>query len=551
MLLCVSFGFLQCQYFLVHRIKVPPLLFTLQKNPAVDWGYQVAKTNKAGKGTNTGINWPRGKMLGGSSAINYMVYVRGNSRDYDDWLAMGNPTWGWQSVLEYFKRSENIQKDGLSDEFHGTDGPLTVSYTATTDVFPQMIQNASAELGYKHLTSIDEEFIGFVDGINTVGDGRRASTAKAFLVPARDRQNLHVFKNAHVTRLEIDAVSKVVRGVHFVAGGKEMLATCRKEVVLSAGAIGTPQLMMLSGIGQQKHLRKLNITSVADLMVGKSLQDHLHVPMFFRMKADAPTPTEAQVKELVEKLYEYLTRGTGSFAERGVIDIIGFVNTVNVTDRFPDIQLHSIPFKKAQPEALIHFLANADFTDEISASIIAANKQNDVLLIVAILLNPKSLGTIRLQSADPMVQPLIQANYLSKREDVQTLIGGVRFIQKMGATKTFLEHLEYVPVNIAECGALVAVGTDAYWECYVRNLATTVYHPVATAKMGPDTDRYAVVNSRLKVRGGVQGLRVVDASIMPKLVSGNTNAASIMIGEKGAEFIKEDWTLTDAIHQEL
>lgn len=532
------------------------MLGFLQKNPVTDWCYTVTKTTKAGRATRTGIPWPRGKMLGGSSAINYMAYVRGHSRDYDYWRDLGNPTWEWANVMEYFRKSERITVPSmLTSPYHSDAGALGVTKnTGTTHWIQQILLEAAAESGHRYLESHDEEFIGYADGLFNIDKGARSSAAKAFLVPAKDRPNLHVIKYAHVTKLTIDATTKVVGGVEFQIGNgaQKMVAKVSKEVVLSAGAIGTPQLLMLSGIGPQKHLRKLNITNVADLMVGKSLQDHMYTTMMYKLKVDQPAAAMDSTLN-IDPMYEYLMNRTGPVAMANYVDLVGFFNTVNVTDKFPDIQLHHLYFAKNKPEWLKNFFNNVDFREDIFTSIVEANKLHDLVAVVVIMLNPKSLGTIRLKSVDPMDDPQIEANYLSKREDVQTLVNGMKFVQRMESTKVFQDKLEFVPYDIAECDGNGGAKDNAYWECLVRNLASTVYHPIGTAKMGPATDRYAVVDSRLKVRGDVKGLRVIDASIMPKLVSGNTNAPVIMIAEKGSDFIKEDWaTIVDqANHKEL
>lgn len=519
------------------------LCFSLQ-NTVHDWGYRIEKSYKASKSIKNGTYWPRGKLLGGSGAINVMNYVRGNNRDYDDWLAMGNPTWGWKDVLEYFKKSQNTSEAILNEKYHGTTGPLRVQVPGFNHPFRQLLLDGGDELGYKYVGDMSEAFVGMSQLLFNINEGRRHSAAKAFLAPAKDRTNLHVIKNALVSEIEFDSLNTAT-GVKFLINNQPMIAKSKSEVILSAGAIGTPQLLMLSGIGQDKQLRKLNIKTRSDLMVGKSLQDHLTIPFFLAAKKPMTEPSSNE--QMARDMFDFIMNKSGPFSSEGLFDISGFFNTVNATDSYPDIQTHYVVFPKGETAKIHGVVSKMDYDEAIIQTIVDANTQHDVVLVALILLNPKSMGTIRLRSIDPLDHPMIQPNYLDKREDAQTVLRGVRLIQKFLATTSFkLQEFEEIQLNIPECGAF---GTDLYYDCYVRHMSTTLYHPVGTAKMGPDTDRFAVVDSRLNVKG-VKGLRVADASIMPKIVSGNTNAATMMIAEKAADFIKEDYATTTS-HEEL
>lgn len=519
------------------------LCFGLQ-NTVHDWGYHVEKSNKASKSIKNGSFWPRGKLLGGSSAINVMNYVRGNSRDYDDWLAMGNPTWGWLDVLEYFKKSQNSSDAMLNEKYHGTTGPMRVEVSGFKHPFRQILLDGGAELGYKYVGDMSESFVGMTQLLFTISEGQRQSAAKAFLSPVKDRQNLHVIKNALVSEIEFDSLNTAT-GVKFLVNNQSIIAKSKTEVILSAGAIGTPQLLMLSGIGQDKQLRKLNIKTRSELMVGWSLQDHVMVPFFLTTKQPMTEPGSNE--QMAKDMFDFVINKSGPFSSEGIFDISGFFNTVNATDSYPDIQTHYVVFRRGESAKIHGIVSKMEYDDALLQTVLDVNAQQDVVLVVLILLNPKSLGTIRLRSIDPLDHPMIQPNYLDKREDAQTMLRGVRLIQKFLTTNPFKsQEFEEIPLTIPECGVL---GTDSYYDCYVRHMSSTLYHPVGTAKMGPDTDRFAVVDSRLNVKG-VKGLRVVDASVMPKIVSGNTNAATIMIAEKAADFIKADYA-PKSCHEEL
>ncbi|XP_053692893.1 glucose dehydrogenase [FAD, quinone]-like isoform X1 [Sabethes cyaneus] len=521
--------------------ELVPLFFYLQ-NTTHDWAYTVEKSKRACKSMTNGCFWPRGKLLGGSGAINVMVYIRGNRRDYDQWEQQGNPGWGWKHALEYFKKSENNVDPLIADlnggKFHGKGGYLTVnSFNTDSELVDLMIKGAK-EIGYTEESDMNAEtHIGFNRIQGTIVDGTRCSPAKAFLASIKDRPNLHVIKHATATQVLFNP-DKSVSGVKFLINEKdELQVKVRKEVILSGGAVNSPQLLLLSGIGREKDLRKHGITTVSNLSVGKNLQDHNVVPIYYKVYKSTASPFDIK-SEYVDHLYEFLTKRSGPLSNHGLSGLTGFVNTVNSTDPFPDIQYHYFMGRK-QSGRTKQIIALIDYEDAVMNSLLAAEEQADLIGIYVVLLNPKSWGKLKLRTTNPLDKPFIDAGYLYHMDDVKSMIGGIRIQQKiMSSSALRIAEPELVHVDIPGCAALT-YDSDQYWECYVRHMATTLYHPSGTAKMGPDSDPEAVVDPRLRVRG-VKGLRVVDASIMPAVVSGNTNAPTMMIGEKAADMIKQD-----------
>ncbi|XP_035775496.1 glucose dehydrogenase [FAD, quinone]-like [Anopheles albimanus] len=530
--------------------QIATLAHTLQ-HTSVDWAYHVQRSIKASLGSRNGTFWPRGRTLGGSGAINAMAYIRGNRRDYDRWqsvLGSDGTQWSWSKVLEHFRKSENMSDPELlvgdGTLYHGTGGYLNVEYIDNSDPLYGIIERASSELGYPWLDDFNRDrHIGYGRAHFTVIGATRCSPAKAFLTPVKDRSNLHVIKNALTTGITIDERSNVARGVRFVVGPHEQPLTvrARKEVILSAGAINTPQLLMLSGIGPKDELQSFGIRVRADLPVGGNLYDHVAIPVFYKFNGlNGTTSIEDEMFAQLDSLYEFTMRNRS----QGVrfmhdLGVMAFYNTINATDPYPDVQVMNlgVPRGGGYGELLA---SNFEFSQPIADSIRKANREAILLYSHIILLQPKSRGRVRLASVDPRVHPLIDANYLAQEEDLRTLVRAVRIEQRLLETNAFrMAGAELLQLNIPGC-AHFKYGSDAYWECYVRYMTVTTYHPVGTAKMGHGTDPDAVVDARLRVNG-VQGLRVIDASIMPEIVSGNTNAPTMMIAEMGADFIKQEY----------
>ncbi|XP_055644501.1 glucose dehydrogenase [FAD, quinone] isoform X4 [Toxorhynchites rutilus septentrionalis] len=521
--------------------ELVPMFFHLQ-NSSVDWAYTIERSKLACKSMPNGCFWPRGKLLGGSGGINVMVYIRGNRRDYDQWEQLGNTGWGWKNVVEYFKKSENnldpLVANSNGGKFHGKGGYLTVdTFNTDSPLVAQVIEGAK-EVGYDEVIDMNaEQHIGFNRLQGTIVNGTRCSPAKAFLASIKDRPNLHVMKHATASKV-IFGSDNTVSGVKFLLNEKtELYAKVRKEVVLSGGALNTPQLMLLSGIGPEKDLRKHNIRTISNLRVGRNLQDHNVVPIYYKVYASTATRFDIKT-EFVDHMYDFLMKRTGPLSNHGLSGLTGFVNTVNATDKFPDIQYHYFMGRKGsgRTEQIVSLIG---YEEAVMKSLLTAEEQADLIGVYVVLMNPKSWGKLKLRSTDPLDKPYIDAGYLYHGDDVKSMIGGIRIQQKIMTSSAMKSaEPELVRVNIPGC-ASIAYDSDQYWECYVRHMATTLYHQAGTAKMGPDSDRKAVVDPRLSVRG-VKGLRVVDASIMPAVISGNTNAPVMMIAEKASDMIKED-----------
>ncbi|MEM6342483.1 MAG: GMC family oxidoreductase N-terminal domain-containing protein [Bacteroidota bacterium] len=480
------------------EIHVPAGYIKLH-NSKVDWAYEtVPQSDMEGRI----MAQPRGKVLGGCSSTNAMAYIRGHKLDYQEWADLGNPGWDFESVLPYFTRSEdNAQFD---NHYHGKNGPLHVGHTS----FRSPYADAFIESALKSGVEANDDFNGEKqEGVGyfqyTIKNGKRHSTAAAFLKPIMGRSNLKVITKAQTTRVILENNRAV--GVEYVQAGKQKSLRCSGEVLLSAGAFGSPQLLMLSGIGPAEHLQEHGIPVAVDLPgVGQNLQDHLIMGMASRAQV-GPSLNRA---ETLGNYLKYFVNKSGPLTS-GPLEACAFVK-LRRSDR-PDIQFHF---------AAAH---GTDMHDYDSMP-----KKEDGFSILPTLLRPHSAGELRLSSKDPMAYPLINPRYFSEEEDLLTMYEGMEMAVDLVHSESF-RHLGvemYFP-------AAHRSRTDL--RKHIMENIQTCYHPVGTCKMG--TDEMAVVDPELRVRG-VKGLRVIDAAVMPTVISGNTNAPAIMIGEKGADLVK-------------
>jgi choline dehydrogenase len=477
----------------------------------INWMYDTAPVPGLGGRSSY---WPRGKVVGGSGSINAMVYVRGQPHDFDDWKAQGNPGWGWGDVLPYFKKSEDFD---WASAYHGTGGPQHV-----TDISPHVhpichsfIETAEG-LGFtptSDFNGTNPEGVGIYQ-INTRG-GWRASTANAFLHPALKRKTLKLQTKALATRIVFEGKRAV--GVEYTRGGKCHQVRARREVILSGGAINSPQLLMLSGIGDSEQLQRVGITPlIAAKAVGRNLQDHLAVSYFYKTRTatlnDVLHP--AIGKALAGLRYMFDRAGPLSLS---VNQSGGFVRS-DPAQPHVNLQLYFSPVSYTQTPLSARKLLNPD---PFSAFLLSHNP-----------CRPTSRGHLTLASADPTVHPSIQPNYLSTQQDIDDVLAGNRLLRQIAQARPLADIIteEIIPGPGID-------GDEALLDDF-RQRADTVYHPTSTCMMGPDPAN-SVVDARLRVHG-VQGLRVVDASIFPTITSGNTNAPTVMVAEKGAAMIIED-----------
>ncbi|XP_037933196.1 glucose dehydrogenase [FAD, quinone]-like [Teleopsis dalmanni] len=520
---------------------VPSLAAYLQLSK-LDWQYKTEPSNKACLGmVNNRCNWPRGKVLGGSSVLNYMLYVRGNRYDYDHWESLGNPGWGYDNVLHYFKKSEDNRNPYLAkNQYHGRGGLLTVQESPWHSPLVAAFVEAGTEIGYENRDINGEKQAGFMIAQGTIRRGSRCSTAKAFLRPIRLRKNFHLSMNSHVTKIHIEPDTMRAKSVEFVKNGKVIRIKARREIILSAGAINTPQIMMLSGIGPKQHLEKHGIRVMQDLPVGENMQDHVGMGgMSFLV--DKPVAIVQDRFNPTAITFQYVLRERGPMTTLGGVEGLAFVHTPysNSSIDWPDIQFHMAPASiNSDNGARVKKVLG--LKESVFQEVYKPIANKDTWTIMPLLLRPRSRGWVRLRSANPFHYPLINANYFDDPIDAKVLVEGAKIALRVAAAKVFKQfgsrvHRKPLP-NCKKHKFL----SDAYLECQVRTISMTIYHPCGTTKMGPAWDPEAVVDPRLRVYG-IRGLRVIDASIMPTISSGNTNAPVIMIAEKGADLIKEDW----------
>ena len=471
-----------------------------------NYGYRTAP--QPGLAGRSGYQ-PRGRGLGGSSAINAMIYTRGHPLDYDEWASLGCTGWGWSDVLPYFRRAESNARG--ASEWHGADGPLSVSDLRFHNPFSTCFVAAAIEAGYRpndDFNGAQQEGVGFYQV--TQRDGRRCSVARAYLYEAPGASgmpaNIDAIVDACALRVVFDEARRA-KGVEIVRAGRKTILEARAEVILAAGAFGTPQLMMCSGIGPSETLRALGVRVLYDAPeVGRNLMDHVDFTLNVRVASSDPVGYSLRgFAKMAAQLPAYLRRGEGMWSSN-VAEAGGFVKTDPALDR-PDVQLHFC----------------AALVDDHSRRLHWGHGYS----VHACVLRPKSRGTVTLASADARVAPLIDPRFLSEPSDADTLLRGVRIAQRIVAAPSLARkggHTLYVPPH----------ATDAQLREIIAQHADTIYHPVGTCRMGSDAG--AVVDSELRVRG-VTALRIVDASVMPTLIGGNTNAPSVMIAERAAEFI--------------
>ncbi|GLR77761.1 GMC family oxidoreductase N-terminal domain-containing protein (plasmid) [Azospirillum oryzae] len=484
-------------------IHIPAGFLRLLDHPTISWRYRTDPDPETG---DRAILFPRGKGLGGSSSINGLLYVRGQPQDYDHWAQLGNRGWSFEDVLPYFKRSESWQ--GATSAWRGRNGPLSVSELTERPLLCEAIVAAGEEVGLSYrsdINAVPHDGIGYYQQTRR---GRfRASAARGYLAPAMKRPNLAILTNAHVRRVTFDG--RRATGIEYERGGAAQVATARREVILSAGVVGSPQLLQLSGIGAPDLLGPLDVPLLhASSGVGGNLQDHYVVRLTYRMAGTETLNERARGLSLIREIVRYALTGDGVLTYSAAL--VGAFVKVLEESASPDVQFVIAPgsFKHGRLGELDDFPG---------------------MTCGCWQMRPRSRGSVAIRSRDPREAPAIRPRYLSDPADQRATVAGLRFGRRLCRAQALAGYRE------AEMVPGPAVESDDELLDYARRNGSTVYHAVGTCRMG--TDAGAVVDPSLRVHG-VERLRVIDASIMPTITSTNTNATTIMIAEKGADLLR-------------
>ncbi|CAF1507569.1 unnamed protein product [Rotaria sordida] len=520
------------------QIHMPAACGTCQRGE-IDWQYKtIPQLHSHFSCVNQQSNWPRGKVLGGCSSINYMQYVRGDPHDYDNWQL---PQWSFQEMLKYFKKLERADPNTIprNEHFRNHDqdkGMMNVTMLEETNPTNQLFIEACEKNGFHETKdyNAEESLNGCVSmsQISTKG-GKRWSTASGYLLTAVKRKNFDLLIHAHTCRVVFDE-QKQVSGVtvkrtssldkeDFIKG---------KEVILSAGTVGSAQILLLSGVGPREELQKHQIPVIVDLPgVGKNLQDHMMTVLVYLTKI----PTLSTRDLTPENLQKWATQGKGPLTSSGGESLAWYRLNENDKTQVPDIQVHFLPITVDA-----ELFRNLNFKPEVYEQYLKPHLTDGsqwTVVYLPTLLHPESKGEITLASRDPLAHPIISPNYLEDKEDVRKMVEGCKLAEKICQTKPLNSALKSMAKEMN--GDEATENEDEFWESYVRKYTTTIYHPTGTCKMGKEEDPMTVVTPDTRVKG-VRGLRVVDASIMPNIISGNTNIPTVAIAERAADLIKNN-----------
>lgn len=477
-----------------------------------------------------------GKALGGSTVINSMLYTRGNVRDYDLWADQGNDGWCYKDVLPYFKKSENAHLHNFDRKYHSQGGPLQVEDPQYVSPMADLFLEAGEELGIKIVDYNGKEQLGFSKAQAMTKHGKRNSAAEAYLLPAKTRKNLIIKPFSHVTEVIINPHTKEAFGVKYLHDDKLYIAKADKEVILAAGAFNSPQLLMLSGVGPKEHLEELNIPLIHDLPVGKHMKDHVvFLGLNFILGEEKHEETDPK-----QNLIEWLREGKGPMAAIS-IEGLGYIKTEASKDKadYPDVELIFSPKSHYSGETEN---SNIRIKKEVYETMWKPLEGHKTFSISVMPTHPKSIGHLKLKSKDPLHWPVMYNNQLSDPDDhdMETMLAGIKKAIAIAETTPFKKlgaHLNTQPVAGCEQHEF---GSDDYWKCSARHVSISLRHQTGTCKMGPETDKEAIVDHKLQVYG-IHKLRVADASVIPVSITGHLHAPTVMIGEKAAELIKHDW----------
>lgn len=505
-----------------------------------NWGYKAERTENACLAmVDQRCPWPRGKGLGGTSIINYMIYTRGHREDYDEYAANGNTGWAYKDVLPYFLKSENNSiPEYENSPYHSQYGNLHVERPRHKTILVDAFLKAGEELGYKTIDYTEPTHHGFSRIQATTRRGRRCSASKAYLKPIKYRRNLHISIQTRVTKILIDPQTKNAYGVEFVKNRRKRVVFARKEVILSAGALNSPQLLMLSGVGPKEHLNQLNIPVIQDLRVGENLQEHYStIGLSFVINQTGAALVENRLN--LKIFLDWLNNGRGILTVPGGVEGIGYSRTKYADpDQRPDIEFIFAAASLASDNGAIR--KSFGVSDCYYEQVFKYMYNKDTWSILPMLLHPRTKGRILLRDKNPWHAPRFYYNYFEEEHDLKVLVEGVKEVIKISETKPFQKiGTKLNPSRLPQCSQHTYLSDD-YWACFVRYFTGTLHHQSGTCKMGPSTDKTAVVDPELRVYG-IHNLRVVDASIFPKIPGAHLYAPTVMVGEKASDMIKNHW----------